>query len=146
MKRTEAQPEPGSFRDREGRVFYREGRIYRALSARASADWQALEATSFFETAIRRGQIVPTRPADLPPEEVTQPSGDWVAVLEHERLPFVSYPYEWCFGMLRDAALLHLDLMLGSLEDDLILKDSSAYNIQWRGAHPQHIDIPSFQR
>ena len=146
MKRTEVQPEPGSFRDREGRVFYREGRIYRALSARASADWQALEATSFFETAIRRGQIVPTQPADLPPEDLTQPTENWVAVLEHERLPFISYPYEWCFGMLRDAALLHLDLMLGSLEDDLILKDSSAFNIQWRGAHPQHIDIPSFQR
>jgi SAM-dependent methyltransferase len=146
MTRTEAQPEPGSFRDREGRVFYREGRIYRALSARALADWQALEGTSFFETASRRGHIVPTRPADLPPEKLTQSTGNWVAVLEHKRLPFISYPYEWCFGMLRDAALLHLDLMLASLEEDLILKDSSAYNIQWLGAHPQHIDTPSFQR
>jgi SAM-dependent methyltransferase len=115
------------------------------LSARAFADWQALEGTSFFETACRQGQIVPTRLADLPEEEMTQLSEHWVAVLEHDRLPFISYPYEWCFGMLRDAALLHLDLMLGALEHDLILKDSSAYNIQWLGAHPQHIDIPSFQ-
>jgi len=105
-----------------------------------------LEGTPFFETATRHGRIVPTQLADLPPEELAQVAGNWVAVLEHERLPFISYPYEWCFGMLQDAALLHLNLMLGSLDDDLILKDSSAYNIQWLGAHPQHIDIPSFQR
>jgi hypothetical protein len=105
-----------------------------------------LAGTPFFERACRRGKIVPTRTADLPEDELARLSGNWVAVLEHERLPFISYPYEWCFGMLRDAALLHLDLMLGALEHDLILKDSSAYNIQWHGARPQHIDIPSFQR
>jgi hypothetical protein len=146
MTRTETQPEPGSFRDREGRVFYREGRVYRALSAGALADWRALEGTSFFESASRKGHIVPTRPADLPFERLAELSENWVAALEHDRVPFISYPYEWCFGMLKDAALLHLDLMLGALEEDLILKDSSAYNIQWLGTEPQHIDIPSFQR
>ena len=30
--------------------------------------------------------------------------------------PFVSYPYEWTFGMLKDAALLHLELMRAALE------------------------------
>jgi hypothetical protein len=57
----------------------------------------------------------------------------------------VSYPYEWTFGMLKDAALLHLDLMLAALDEDFILKDSSAYNVQWRGVQPVFIDIPSFE-
>ena len=36
------------------------------------------------------------------------------AVLRHERIPFVSYPYEWTFSMLKDAALLQLDLLLAA--------------------------------
>ena len=128
MTRIEPRLEPGSFRDREGRVFYSEGRVFRALSARAFADWQALEGTDFFESASNRGQIEATRLADASQEMLAQLPEHWVAVLEHDRLPFISYPYEWCFGMLRDAALLHLDLMLGALGHDLILKDSSVPN------------------
>lgn len=66
-------------------------------------------------------------------------------VVEHARVPFVSYPYEWPFGMLKDAALLHLSLMREALGADMILKDSSAYNIQWFGVRPTFIDIPSFE-
>ena len=60
-------------------------------------------------------------------EEVAEAGigGDWAAVLEHRRIPFVSYPYEWTFGMLKDAALLHLDLMQAALGEGMILKDSS---------------------
>jgi hypothetical protein len=95
---------------------------------------------------VEDGRIIETTSAQLPPGELESMSTNWVAVLEHERLPFVSYPYEWCFSQLRDAALLHLDLVSGALDDDLIPKDSSAYNIQWIGSRPIHIDIPSFQR
>ena len=58
-------------------------------------------------------------------------------VLRHERIPFVSYPYEWPFGMLNDAALLQLDLLLAALDEDLMLKDSSPYNVMLRGAQPR---------
>ena len=68
------------------------------------------------------------------------------AVLEHERIPFVSYPYEWTFAMLRDAALLQLELLRRALDEDLMLKDSSSYNVQWRGARPVFIDVGSFER
>ena len=47
--------------------------------------------------------------------------------------------------MLRTAALLHLDLLLAALSEDLILKDSTPFNIQFRGAQPVFIDIGSFQ-
>lgn len=72
--------------------------------------------------------------------------GRVAAVLEHERVPFISYPYEWPFGMLRDAALLQLELVERALSEDLMLKDSSPYNVQWRGTHPVFVDIGSFER
>jgi hypothetical protein len=69
-----------------------------------------------------------------------------VGALEHERIPFLSYPYEWTFSMLRDAALLQLELLEAALAEDMILKDSSAYNVQFIGARPVFIDIASFER
>ena len=83
----------------------------------------------------------------MPTEVVTGPeAAGWAALLRHERIPFVSYPYEWTFGMLRDAALLQLELLLAALDEDMILKDSSPYNVQWRGAVPVFIDVGSFER
>ena len=73
-------------------------------------------------------------------------AGDWVAALSHERLPFVSYPYEWTFSMLKDAALLQLRLTAAALAEDLMLKDASPYNVQWRGCRPVFIDVGSFER
>ena len=132
----------GSFRDRESRVFYHDDRVLRALSQPALDDWKALAASRCFGRSTSAGKIVPTREAALP-EGLGPP---WVAALEHERIPFLSYPYEWCFHMLRDAALLQLDLLLAALADDLILKDSSPYNFQWIGPRPVFIDVTSFER
>lgn len=140
------QLDPGSFRDREGRVFTLEGRILRAVSQRAFEDWEALAATRFFARLTAEGRIVATRQAVFPEEEIRAISPHWVAVLEHEPIPFVSYPYEWSFSMLRDAALLQLDLLDEALEEGVILKDSSAYNVQWQGARPVFIDVASFER
>jgi hypothetical protein len=67
------------------------------------------------------------------------------SVLEHAPVPFVSYPYEWSFDMLRDAALLTLELMRRSLEKGFILKDASPYNIQFINERPVFIDLMSFE-
>jgi SAM-dependent methyltransferase len=67
-------------------------------------------------------------------------------VLRHERIPFVSYPYEWTFSMLKDAALLQLDLLLAALEHDLTLKDATPYNVQFAGGRPVFIDVGAFER
>lgn len=137
------QREPSSYRDRNGFVFYHDNEVYRGLSAKALANWERLSATRFFEDFTTRGSIVRTERVRGP---ITDESGAaWATVLRHASIPFVSYPYEWTFGMLKDAALLHLDLMLAALDEGLVLKDSSAYNMQWRGAQPVFIDIPSFE-
>ena len=128
------QLEPGSYRDRNGVVFYRDSRVFRGLSAKALANWERLSTAAFFREQIALGSIVAT--SRTLPQLEAELGGDWAAVLEHARIPFVSYPYEWTFGMLKDAALLHLDLLEAALGAGMILKDSSAYNIQWRGTQP----------
>ncbi|MEM1205598.1 MAG: class I SAM-dependent methyltransferase [Acidobacteriota bacterium] len=140
-----ARLEAGSFRDRDGRVFYRDGRVYRALSEEGLEDWKRLAATRFFPRMVEAGKIVPTETADLPPSSLESLPGPWVAALEHERIPFVTYPYEWCFSMLRDAALLQLELVAAALDEDLIPKDATSYNVQWRGCRPVFIDTASFE-
>ena len=134
--------EPGSFRDPDSRVFRDGDRILRVLSERGLADWERLAATKFFADAQANGTIVSTeRVADSEAPEGFAAS----AVLEHERVPFVSYPYEWPFSMLKDAAALQLELLRAALAEDMIAKDSSPYNVQWRGASPVFIDVGSFE-
>lgn len=141
---TEPQYEPGSFRDRNARVFAHEGKILRGLNPQALAEWEKLSATRFFRRFEREGTLVHTERVDaaapLPPGLAS-----WSAILSHQKVPFVSYPYEWCFGMLKDAALLQLELLLAALDEGMILKDSSAFNVQWNGALPVFIDVASFE-
>ncbi len=138
--------EHGSFRDPESRVFYSGGDVYRSLSADGLADFKSLAETKFWNRFQESGGIVATElaegTAELPETMVKQSAG----VLKHERIPFVSYPYEWPFSMLRDAALLQLDLTLAALEEDMILKDASPYNVQFKGSKPVFVDVGSFER
>jgi SAM-dependent methyltransferase len=131
--------EPGSFRDWDSRVFYDDGRVLRALSDHGLADWQALAGSRLFKEAVAEGKLVETSVVETPIEGAA-------AVLEHARIPFVSYPYEWTFAMLRDAALLQLELLCRGLDENLILKDASSYNVQWRATKPVFIDVGSFER
>jgi SAM-dependent methyltransferase len=139
------QAEPGSFRDPDSRVFREGGQILRALSAAGLEDWERLAGSRFFREMESAGKVVPTErledPAALPAGELSV-----AAVLRHEPVPFVSYPYEWPFSMLRDAALLQLELLQAALAEDMILKDASPYNVQWRGSRPVFIDVGSFER
>ena len=123
-------------------VFFTcDGEVYRAISAEALHEWNSLIATQFFRRFVDEKRIVTTEIAKVPP-----PSGDWAAVLHHERIPFISYPYEWTFSMLHDAALLQLELLLATLKEGFILKDSSAYNYQWQGCRPVLIDVLSLKK
>jgi SAM-dependent methyltransferase len=132
--------EPGSFRDPGNRVFHRAGEVLRGLDERSARDWRALCASDFFRDLLAAGQVCGTE--ELIPTPVDLP---WAAVLRHEPIPFVSHPYEWSYGMLRDAALLHLDVLRAALAAGFTTKDGSAYNVQWRGARPVFIDVGSFQ-
>jgi SAM-dependent methyltransferase len=137
-------PDPGSFRDPRSRVFVDGEFVFRTLDAEGLADVEALEATEFYVEALAARTIVATeRAADVDPADL---GGDWSAVLRHERIPFVSYPYEWSFEMLRDAAKLQLDLTAAALAEDMTTKDATSYNVQFVGSRPTFIDLGSFER
>jgi hypothetical protein len=72
-------------------------------------------------------------------------SAEAVAVIRPRELPLISYPYEWCFGQLREAALLTLELQRRALSAGMRLKDASAYNVQFDGGRPILIDSLSFE-
>ncbi|WP_434740193.1 class I SAM-dependent methyltransferase [Micromonospora sp. SH-82] len=134
--------EPGSFRDPGNQIFYHGGDVLRGLDPTAAQQWLALSATEFFPALLAEGKVCATEPVD----PVRVPTGSrWATVLRHERIPFVSHPYEWSFGMLRDAALLHLEILRSALSAGFTTKDGSAYNLQWRGARPVFIDVGSFE-
>jgi hypothetical protein len=144
-----ARVEPGSFRDRDSRVVVAPDAIYRALSGTGAEDWSAFHSSPLFERLIAAGTLIGTEEIGADAlagvAEGILPEGT-EQVLRHERIPFVSYPYEWSFSMLRDAALLTLDLQIAALDDGLTLKDATPYNVQFRGSAPVFIDVGSFER
>ncbi|MFG3706270.1 class I SAM-dependent methyltransferase [Micromonospora sp. NPDC047670] len=138
---TGLRADPGSFRDPANRVFHLGDDVLRGLDERAAREWRALAATDFFPPLLAAGKVCGTEPVE--PARVPS-AARWAAVLRHERIPFVSHPYEWSFAMLRDAALLHLEILRAALPAGFTTKDGSAYNLQWRGTEPVFIDVGSF--
>jgi hypothetical protein len=119
--------------------------VVRALSARGLDDWRALAGTQFFPRLMEAGKVVRTEETSANGQLTGVLRGEAAGMLRHERIPFVSYPYEWPFSMLKDAALLQLELVAAALEEGMILKDSSPYNVQFRGARPVFVDVGSFE-
>ncbi|MFQ5964293.1 MAG: methyltransferase [Candidatus Scalinduaceae bacterium] len=138
--------EHGSFRDRNSKVFYNNGTVFRVLSEQALKEWKALSSTTFFKQYMDDGKLIHTEQTDASEKLYPAIIGEWAATLKHQTIPFISYPYEWSFGMLKDAALLQLELLLVAIDEGIILKDSSAFNFQWLGVSPIFIDIPSFEK
>lgn len=139
--------ETGSYRDRDGRVFYgNAGEVLRALSGHALAEWELVSGSHFFQQGTETGRIVRTARFEQTPVEPDLDGFSWAAFLKHEAIPYISYPYEWTFGMLKDAALLHLDLLTAALDEDFTIKDGTAYNVQWVGHRPVFIDVLSFEK
>ena len=134
----------GSFRDRSARVLVREDGVFRLLTAEGLDAWNRAAREPFFNRLMSEGRLVETRQLSRDEVEQLDLPEDPAAVLRHERIPFVSYPYEWSFEMLRQAALLHLKILTDALNSGLILKDASPYNVQFRGTRPVFIDIGSF--
>ena len=140
--------EPGSFRDRDSRVVISGDAIYRALSPEGAEDWRALSGSPLLDQLTAAGQLIGTREADasvLGDSQDLLPTGVEM-VLEHDRIPFVSYPYEWTFSMLQDAAKLQLELGIAAIDAGLTLKDATPYNVQYIGSRPTFIDVGSFEK
>lgn len=130
---------PASFRDPAATVFLRDGRVLRGLRSDGAQRFDALERSGLLARLVEKGLCVGTRSVG----EHVLPGFE--KFLEHERIPFVSYPYEWSFSLAQAAALLHLELQLEALASDFVLVDASAYNVQFKGVRPVFIDILSLR-
>ena len=139
-----ANSESGSFRDPSGQVYLINGHVYRSVMPKAADDFKFVRSTGLIDKWVAQGRIISETVVD---SSVLGDLGkDASYVLEHPRLPFISYPYEWSFPALKAAALLQLDLHLEALEHGVTLSDASAYNIQFYGTKPVFIDSLSFRR
>jgi ribosomal protein L11 methylase PrmA len=141
---SQASPIPGSFRDPSGHVLLADGRILRTVTEHALEEFRHVRNQPAFANLVRDGAII--EETVVPEEFLEADLVRFPVVLEHPHIDFISHPYEWPFQALKDAALLHLELQLALLEDDIVLTDASAYNVQFIGARPQFIDSLSFRR
>ena len=100
--------------------------VYPGALARGLADYEALREAPLFQAADAGRPPIGTTVSELEPPPDILPGGAAAAVLEHDRIPFVTYPYEWTFGMLKDAAVVQLDLLARRSAEKLTLKDAIA--------------------
>ena len=138
---TEAVRLGSSFRDPSGFIFLADSTIYRQINASYADDWSLLGESGLLHELTSRGLLVAHEPFPLS----SAFSDSAIAVIKPEHVPFVSYPYEWSFSQLQDAALTTLEIQNLSLARGMTLKDASAYNIQFLRGRPTFIDTLSFE-
>jgi hypothetical protein len=124
-------------------VYVDDDAVWRGLSEAGRADFEAYAATQAFRDAQADGRLVATTAVPVGDAPV---GPEWAGALRHERVRVLSYPYEWAFSMLRDAARLQLDLSRAALAEGVLTKDATSYNVQFVGARPVFIDLGSFER
>jgi hypothetical protein len=129
--------EPSSFRDPSGVVFEREGHVYRQINAAYMPHYNRLKESGLYAVLTEAGYLISHI-------EIETLNGGG-KIIRPEEIPFISYPYEWCFEQYRDAALLTLNIQRLALRHDMTLKDSSAYNVQFLKGKPVFIDTLSFE-
>ena len=130
-----------SFRDPSGFLFRRDGKLYRQVNQAYQENYDKLVKSGLIQKLTKAGMLIPHKEAQVEPEDPALA----YCVLEPELVDFISYPYEWSFSQMKDAALLTLAIQKQALEAGLSLKDASAYNIQFHHGHPLLIDTLSFE-
>ncbi len=132
---------PGSFRDPDGYMFEYERELYRAVNLSYKPAYDHLLSSGLYQKLVNLGLMVSFE--EMEPSKFAIPG--LYKVLKPERIRFISYPYEWAFSMLKDAAILTLEIQRLALEYGMSLKDASAFNVQFQNGKPIFIDTLSFE-
>lgn len=130
----------GSFRDPSGFLYTRNGTLLRQVQERYRPSYELLRSSGLYAALTAEGLLVPHSERAL--DEAAEPGAAFV--LAPERIPFLSLPYEWCVGQRQAAALLTLRIQEVALAHGMVLKDASAFNVQFCGVTPVFIDTLSF--
>ena len=132
---------PASFRDPCGYLYLKDGVLLRQVEPAYAEHYERLMASGLYGALVERGWLVTHEEVGL--ELAARPGA--FRVLRPDPLPFISHPYEWCFGQLRAAGLRTLEVQRLALEHGMTLKDAAAYNVQLRDHQPVLIDTLSFE-
>lgn len=135
---------PGSFRDPAGHVFEHNNKIIRVIKNFGKKKYEFIKEKNLIEESIKNNFLIQTKEATT--EYANLKNNDWIYFLEHEKIEYISYPYEWGFYQLKQAALHHLNFQIFLLERNAVLIDSSAYNIQFINSKPIFIDVLSIDK
>jgi hypothetical protein len=130
-----------SFRDPSGFVFHENGMLFRSVKNSYQQEYDHLLKSGLYDKLVADHLLIPHREVS----SVGNERDDIYKIIQPELVPFISYPYEWCFGQLRDAALALTRIQEHALYFNMTLKDASAYNIQFFNGKPILIDTLSFQ-
>ncbi len=131
-----------SFRDPNGFMFKRNDTLYRQVNHEYKDNYDLLMENGLYEKLILEGLLIPHEEVDIDPETPKK----CYKILRPELIDFISYPYEWSFSELKDAALTTIRIQKIALEFGMSLKDSSSYNIQFKSGKPVFIDTLSFEK
>jgi ribosomal protein L11 methylase PrmA len=141
-----------SFRDPSGFLFTDGGILYRQINRVYEKDYARLMESGLYEKLVKAGLLIPHVETDLLAERHLpwravpgSRSAEAFKIIQPEQVPFISYPYEWSFSQLKDAALATLSIQKRALKLDMSLKDASAYNIQFVRGKATLIDTLSFE-
>lgn len=126
---------PSSFRDPSGYVYIEDALVKRLINPIYFKQYFALKDSGFFNTLFKSNVLIPH-------VELLKSSTE--IIIQPEQIPFITYPYEWCFNQYKEAALLTLRLQKYSLEKGFSLKDASAFNITFHKGKAIFIDTLSF--
>ncbi len=129
-----------SFRDPSGFLFKYQDKLYRYVDPCYQEEYDSLLERGLYESLTQKALMIPHKETSLPI------LSEAYKIIEPQLVPFISYPYEWSFTQLKDAALLTLEIQKMALKQNMSLKDASAYNIQFLDGAPIFIDTLSFER
>lgn len=130
-----------SFRDPSGRIFQKNGAFYRSVDSSYRAHWEKLESSGLLSELTGAGLLIAHEEMKVTHDFF---AGAW-KVIRPAQVPFISYSYEWCFGQLREAALLALEIQKRALSKGMVLKDAASANIQFVDGRAVWIDTLSFE-
>jgi len=133
--------EPSSFRDPSGQVFSVGNKVFRKISYSYKENYDMLMGSGLYKELVEKKLLVPHKEI----RKKIEGKEDVYKVIAPEVIRFISYPYEWSFGQLKVAAILTLQIQNIALKHGMVLKDASAYNVQFLGAKPVFIDSLSFE-
>ncbi len=133
---------PSSFRDPSGFLFHQDGSIYRQVNIIYKENYDYLIKSGLYKSLVNTDLLIPHKEVDI---EYAS-SDEAYKIIKPEPIQFISYPYEWCFSQLKNAALTTLRIQIKALEFGMSLKDCSAYNIQFRKGKFIFIDSLSFEK